>query len=141
VSQLCSAAGKTVNCNLNLSRSASLTFTVTSRACELGGNKLAITLPIPEKTVFFNGCSAPVNQPIVIMDAAGAPRVYPAGAIEIRFTQGVADAGDPVPGTPGITLEGSFPDWTLNIDDGGVPSAPGEPDFDDIVVTLHATAN
>jgi PKD repeat protein len=137
--QLCVVSGKTVDCSLDLTQSASLTFTVISRDCELGANQLHVTQPLPAKTVFFNGCSAPVNQPIVIMGEGGQPRIYPAGAVQVRFTQGNADPGDPVPGFPAIRLEGSFPNWTLNIDDGGNPTAQGEPDFDDIVVRVQAT--
>jgi hypothetical protein len=40
---------------------------------------------------------------------------------------------------PGIQVTGSYPSWTLNIDDGGAAGTPGEPDFNDVVVTVTAT--
>jgi PKD repeat protein len=63
--------------------------------------------------------------------------VYQAGTqARIWFTQGVStDPLDP----PAGHLVGTFPDWTLNFEDGDHPSAPGEPDFTDVVVGVHAT--
>jgi hypothetical protein len=37
-------------------------------------------------------------------------------------------------------LEGSFPDWTITIDDGGNPEGQNEPDFNDVIVAVHARA-
>jgi hypothetical protein len=37
-------------------------------------------------------------------------------------------------------LGGTFPDWTINFEDGDHAGAPGEPDFTDVVVGVHATA-
>jgi hypothetical protein len=64
--------------------------------------------------------------------------VYETGTqARIWFTQGKANhALNP----PAGHLEGTFPDWTLSFEDGDHPGAPGEPDFTDVVVGVHATA-
>lgn len=128
-----------VLCNLDITNRSTLTVTMTSHDCELGGNKFEI---IP-RTLFFNGCSQvlePAGKQYQVMDASGTtPRVFDAGTqAEARFTQGIPGAGSPPAGTPTIRLDGAWPTWTLNIDDGGNPG-PGEPDFDDIVLTVTAT--
>jgi PKD repeat protein len=130
-----------VACALSVTQRSTLTFTMTSHACELGGNKFELTQPL-QRTLFFNGCSnvqEPAGKQYPILDANGQPRVFEAGTqVQTRFTQGVASAGSPTPGTPTIRLDGAWPTWTLNIDDGGNPG-PGEPDYNDIVLTATAT--
>jgi hypothetical protein len=37
-------------------------------------------------------------------------------------------------------VTGAFPDWTIEFDDGGDPTGAGEPDYNDIVLAVHATA-
>ena len=59
--------------------------------------------------------------------------------IQAEFTQGAGSPEDPEKGPPAIRLDGTYPTWTINIDDGGVPGLPGEPDFNDIVLTAQAT--
>ena len=63
--------------------------------------------------------------------------IYQSGTqARIWFTQGSAShALNP----PAGHLEGNFPDWTLSFEDGDHPGAPGEPDFTDVVVGIHAT--
>jgi PKD repeat protein len=123
-------------CTLDITSKATVTFTLTSHDCELAGNRLVITSPI-QQTIFTNGCSATLNQPVTLNGPdAGA---FDAGAqIQAQFTQGVGDPTDPTRGPPSIQLTGTFPDWTLNIDDGGNPTGVGEPDFNDLIVTVHA---
>ena len=128
-----------VLCNLDITNRSTLTVTMTSHDCQLGGNKFEI---IP-RTLFFNGCSQvlePAGKQYQVMDASGTtPRVFDAGSqAQARFTQGIPGAGSPPAGTPTIRLDGAWPTWTLNIDDGGNPG-PGEPDYNDIVLTVNAT--
>jgi hypothetical protein len=52
----------------------------------------------------------------------------------------VGEPGDPPRVPPQIRIEGTYPDWTLSIDDGGNTGRPGEPDFNDLVLAVHATA-
>jgi PKD repeat protein len=135
--QLCTALDeRRVDCGLAMTGAASnVTFTVLSAECEIGGNKLEVVLnPPPHRTVFFNGCSVPDNTQFT----PSPPIPFAAGSqMQVRFTQGTGlDAGDPTPQPPQVTLEGSYPEWTLRIDDGGAPALPRN---DDIVVTVTAT--
>jgi PKD repeat protein len=126
-----------VDCNLQVTSKAILTVTMTSRDCELAGNRFSITSPI-QQTVFFNGCSQPVGAQFVL-NGPNTDKSFDAGTqIQAQFTQGVGDPEDPVRGSPAIQLTGAFPTWTISIDDGGNPTAPGEPDFNDIVLTVSA---
>lgn len=127
-----------VTCTLSVTAKATLTATIVSHDCEFTGNRLRITSPITQ-TVFINGCNAPLNTPITIT-GPNPDGSFDAGTqIQAEFTQGVGKPTDPERGTPAIQLTGTYPDWTINIDDGGNPTGPGEPDFNDIVVTVHAT--
>jgi PKD repeat protein len=126
-----------VDCTLHVDSKAILTVTMTSRDCELAGNRFSITSPI-QQTVFFNGCSQPVGTQYVL-NGPNPDKSFDAGTeIQAQFTQGVGDPEDPERGTPAIQLTGAFPTWTIMIDDGGNPTAPGEPDFNDIVLTVSA---
>jgi PKD repeat protein len=126
-----------VDCSLQVTQKAILTVTMTSRSCELAGNRFSITAPI-QQTVFFNGCSQPVGAQYVLNGPNPDKSFDATTQIEAQFTQGVGDPEDPARGSPGIQLTGSFPSWTIKIDDGGNPTAPGEPDFNDIVLTVSA---
>jgi PKD repeat protein len=124
-------------CTFDVTSKAIITVTLISHDCEFTGNRLAITAPI-QQTIFLNGCTAPLNQPVTL----GGPNTdmsFNAGTqIQGQFTQGNGKPTDPPRGAPAIQLTGTFPDWTLNIEDGGNPTGPGEPDFNDLVVTVHA---
>jgi PKD repeat protein len=125
------------NCLLDITQRATLTITLTSESCELGGNQFHIRQPLAiRQVVFFNGCNEIVGTQYPVRDATGAPAVIEAGTqIQTQFR----NTTTPTPGNPAIRLEGTFPTWTMRIDDGGNPGGPGEPDFDDIVLTIQAT--
>ncbi len=130
-----------VDCILTIGIRSTLTFTVVSRSCELSGNTLRITAPFLQ-TVFFNLCARNPGETYTIQaSGGGANHVFEAGSqVTVQFVQGPPDAGDPTPGDPGIRIDGGSPTWTLNIDDGGAPDSPGEPDFNDAVVSVQANA-
>jgi PKD repeat protein len=131
---------RVVNCNLTVSARSTITFTVVSRSCQLAGNSLDVTAPRAQN-VFFNLCNRGVGETKTLVDANGAALVLDAGStLALQFGQGTASAGDPATGDPGIQVEGGSPNWTLKIDDGGAPGTEGEPDFNDAVITVTATA-
>jgi len=135
-----SASGTLVDCSLTMIQRVTVKFTMVSRACELSGNRLSTTAPAPPQTVFNNLCNRAPGEQYTLLDAGGLPLVLPAGTqLAIQFRQGTGDPGDPATGDPGIQVEGNYPNWTLRIDDGGNAAAPGEPDFDDAVVSVQAT--
>jgi PKD repeat protein len=124
-----------VDCTLNVTSRSTITITLSAVACEFVGNSFAITAPIQE-TVFTDGCSETAGT--VYNINAGA--AFEAGTeIAAQFTQGAGQPSDPAKGPPATRVTGVFPDWTIEFDDGGAPTAPGEPDFNDIVLTVHAT--
>jgi chitodextrinase len=139
-SQDCTTSGGTVvDCSLGMTGRVTVKITIMSRSCELAGNRLSITAPLAQ-IAFFNLCTRAVGEEYTVKDGAGAPLVFAAGtSLGLRFNQGTADPGDPASGDPGIEISGSFPNWTLNIDDGGNAGAQGEPDFDDVVLSVQAT--
>jgi hypothetical protein len=123
------------SCTIEVTDRAVLTATMTARACQFDGNKLELIAPIMQ-VLFTNGCAEPVGA--VYQLNQGNP--FEAGTqIQARFTQGTPTTPPPTPPVaPQIRVEGTYPDWTLSIDDGG--AGPNEPDFNDIVVTVHAQA-
>jgi len=130
---------RVVDCSLTMTARVTVKIAVVSRSCELGGNKLSITAPRPQ-TAFFNLCSEVVGTEYTITDATGGAQVFEQGStLALRFTQGTADPGDPASGDPGIQIDGGYPSWTLNVDDGGNAGAQHEPDFNDAVLSVTAT--
>jgi PKD repeat protein len=122
-----------VDCTLDLTERSTVTITVTEAHCQFTGNAFTILAPITE-TVFSDGCSLTV--PAVFQINGGA--AFDAGTqLQAQFTQGSEDPTDPPKGPPATQVDGSFPDWTIKFDDGGLPSAPR--DFNDIVLAVHAT--
>ena len=139
--QDCTTSGTLVDCSLTLPIKSTVTIAMVSNSCQLSGNKITITVPRAQ-TVFFNLCNRNVGDSYTLLDANGAPLVFNQGdVVGIRFTQGTAGPADPATGDPGIQVDGTgTPSWTLNIDDGGAPDTPGEPDFNDAVVSVTPTA-
>jgi PKD repeat protein len=123
------------SCTIDVSQRSVVTVTMTTRDCQFSGNKLEIIAPIMQ-VLFTDGCAEPVGA--VYQLNQGNP--FEAGTqIQARFTQGTPTTPPPSPPVaPQIRVDGTFPDWTLNIDDGG--TGPNEPDFNDIVLTVNAEA-
>jgi PKD repeat protein len=141
VSQSCTTSGKIVDCNLTVTQKATVKFVMVSHDCQFSGNKLSTTGPVVQ-TVFFNLCNRSVNPPDehTITDAAGAPLVLqPGTTITVRFQAGLPGPTDPPAGDAGVRVVGNSPNWTLNIDDGGLAGTAREPDFNDAVVNVIAT--
>ena len=124
-----------VDCTIVLTQAATVTITVTTSDCQFIGNQFEITQPIQE-SVFADGCT--VDDGTVFPINGGA--AFTAGtSIQTRFIQGVKPRpADPDPGPAATRVSGSFPTWTIEIDDGGNSGRPGEPDFNDIVLTVTA---
>jgi PKD repeat protein len=140
-SQDCTTSpGGLVDCTLIITQKSTVAISVVSHSCELQNNRLDVTLP-RQQTAFFNLCSLVLPAaPYTVKDANGAAIVFNAGdPISLRFTQGTAKPGDPAKGDPGIQVVNSFPEWTLNVDDGGAAASPNEPDFNDVVLKVTAT--
>jgi PKD repeat protein len=128
------AAGLTCNgvaCTLDLTSDAKVTVTLTERDCETHGNTFVITQPEPAVTLFTDGCFSPaVGTPFDLNNGDA----YTAGTkLNAEVRTGVAGADNPQ-----LKVTGTFETgWTLSFDDGFV--GEGEPDFNDLVITVVAT--
>ena len=124
------------DCTIVLTSKSTVTITVESAVCEFIGNSFAITQPI-QQTVFSDGCTLADNTVFTINGGAA----FAAGTnLQALFTQGTKPRpSDPDPGPASTRVSGAFPDWTIEFDDGGNTGALGEPDYNDIVLTVHAT--
>ena len=135
----CTTAGTLVTCSLTMTQRVTVKLSVVSENCELTGNKLEVTIP-RQQTAFFNLCNQPAGAEYTVQEAGGAATVFEAGStLTLRFTQGTPGPADPATGDPGIQVDGSYPNWTLNVDDGGAAGTQGEPDFNDVVLSVQAT--
>ena len=124
------------DCTIVLTSKSTVTITVESAVCEFIGNSFAITQPI-QQTVFSDGCTLEDNTVFTINGGAA----FAAGTnLQAQFTQGTKPRpADPDPGPASTRVSGAFPDWKIEFDDGGNTGAPGEPDYNDIVLKVHAT--
>jgi PKD repeat protein len=127
-------SGNQVECGLTLTDAATVRVTITGRDCTADGNTLVITEPDdPDTVVFDDGCSLNVGD---FFDLNGGT-AYAAGT-ELR-AQMISGSDDPDRIAPALQVTGTYPEWTLSFDDGEDPTGPGEPDFNDIIMTVTAT--
>ena len=126
-------SGTFVECGLVLTNAATVRVTITSLDCTADGNTLIITAPDPDEEVFNDGCSQTAGD---FFDLNGGA-AYTAGT-ELR-AQMISGSDDPDRIAPQLRVTGAYPTWTLEFDDGEDPTGPGEPDFNDIIMTVAAT--
>jgi PKD repeat protein len=121
--------GQFASCALELLEDATVTVTLQSRSCDAHGNTFRITAPIVQ-TLFADGCYDPV---LGIPSDLNEGAVFPAGTrLEAEVVSGATNQLT----APSLHVSGTYPTWTLSFDDG--VGGPGEPDFDDLVMTVTA---
>jgi PKD repeat protein len=130
----CTVDGLASTCTLNITAKSKVTVTLTETDCELGGSQLDVISPV-RHNVFFNGCLRTTKGTVYPLRGPNSDQSFEPGPLVLKFTPGKAGQGDPTPGPSLITVDGSFPTWTLHIDDGGAPALPRN---DDIVLTVSA---
>jgi PKD repeat protein len=148
VGQDCTTTGGTtpvVDCLLTVNIRSTITFTMVSEDCDFTGNRLEVKAPPVNQVVFFNLCNQPIpGTPKTVTVSAGSPtaQVFEAGSVlNVHFVRGTPDPTDPPFSDPGIQVDVAGSNaWTLNIDDGGLAGTEGEPDFNDAVISVTATA-
>jgi PKD repeat protein len=121
-------------CTLGIEEDATVVVTMVSHDCQAQGNTFLITQP-EEEVLFTDGCFAPVAPD------PGSSFTLNSGAAYGAGTQLAAEVRSGFPGAenPQLRVSGNFTDgWTLEFDDGYV--AEGEPDFNDLVLTVKATS-
>ncbi len=141
VAQGCTTSGDHVECVLDITARSTIKLKLLGISCELLGERVVIPAPIGDQ-VFLNVCSRTVGDSTKIFGGvADTAVVFEAGSqVRIRFVQGTPARGDPTPGPPAANFVGSFPNWTINFEDGGNPGGAGEPDFSDVVLGVEAVA-
>jgi PKD repeat protein len=121
--------GQFASCSLELLADATVTVKLEARSCDAHGNTFEITEPVAE-TLFTDGCYAP---------AVGTPFALNGGAV---FLAGTRLEAEVISGAvnhitaPALHVTGAYPTWTVSFDDG--VGGAGEPDFDDLVLTITA---
>jgi PKD repeat protein len=135
----CTTSGTRVDCLLDIAERSNIKLKLTGISCTLYGERVVIPPPSGDQ-VFLYVCLRAVGDSTKIFGGPGdSAFVYEAGSqATIRFRQGTADAGEPTPSAPVGQLTGSFPNWTINFEDGANPGGPGEPDFTDVVLQVEA---
>ena len=121
--------GQFASCALELLEDATVTVTLESRSCDAHGNTFQITAPLAE-TLFADGCYAPPAGDSFDLNGGA---VFEAGTLlEAQMISGAVNQLT----APSLHVTGAYPTWTLSFDDG--VGGAGEPDFDDLVITLTA---
>lgn len=137
------AADSTADCGMDIGQKAIITVTVQSTNCQFVGNTFVMPTPAatPADTLFKDGCNTakvPAGTVYTINGPNPDKSFAAATQVQARFIQGHRKPSDPPKGPPATKLTGSFPDWTIAIDDGGNLGGVGEPNFTDIVLAVHA---
>ena len=137
--QGCTTSGNIVECVLDIPVQSTLKVTLLGVSCDLV-QKVSTPPPIGDQ-LFISVCNNKAGDAIGIFGGRlDELWVYQTGTqARIWFTQGPAKPGQTLNPAAG-QLTGNFPDWTLSFEDGDHPGAPGEPDFTDVVLGVHATA-
>jgi PKD repeat protein len=135
----CTTSGTRVDCLLDIASRSNIKLKLTGISCSLNGQRIVIPPPSSDQ-VFLNVCSRAVGDSTKIFGGPGDEAfVYEAGSqTTIRFVQGTASTGEPTPSAPVGQVTGSFPNWTINFEDGANPGGAGEPDFTDVVLEVQA---
>lgn len=135
----CTTSGVRVDCRLDIAVRSAIKLKLTGISCSLDHERVVIPPPSGDQ-VFLNVCSRTVGDSTRIFGGPGDTAfIYEAGSqATIRFVQGNPDAGEPSPAAPSAQVTGTFPNWTINFEDGDHPGAAGEPDFTDVVLQVEA---
>ncbi len=135
----CTTSGIRVDCRLDIANRSTIKLKLTGISCDLNGERVVIPPPSGDQ-VFLNVCSRAVGDSTRIFGGPGDTAfIYEAGSqATIRLVQGTARSGEPTPSAPAAQLTGTFPNWTINFEDGDNPGGAGEPDFTDVVLAVEA---
>jgi PKD repeat protein len=140
VAEGCTTSGEVVDCALNVPARSTMKLKLLGISCDLAKERVVTPPPISDQ-VFLGVCRRTVGEELGIFGGfLDELIVYEAGSqVWIRFVQGIPDEDHPVLGPPAAQFSGTFPDWTINFEDGANPGGAGEPDFADVVLGVHAT--
>jgi hypothetical protein len=128
-----------VLCLLDIAERSNIKLKLIGLSCDLNNQRVVIPPPSSDQ-VFLNVCTRSVGDSTMIFGGPlDEPFIYEAGSqTAILFRQGTPDADEPAPNPAVGQVTGSFPNWTINFEDGDNPGGPGEPDFTDVVLQVEA---
>ena len=135
----CTTSGTRVECFLDITARSTIKLKLLGISCSLDHQRITIPAPIGDQ-VFLAVCSRTVGDSTKIFGGPADTAVVfePGSQVHIKFNQGTADVGEPTPDPPAAHFMGSFPNWTIEFEDGENPGGPGEPDFADVVLGVEA---
>jgi len=123
-------AGAAMTCSVTLPERAELTVTLTSVNCNAHADRFAITAPV-ESVLTADACFETAGK---VVDLGGA---YPPGTpVTMTFTPG-AETGIS-PGIAAAQVEGSYPHWTIHLEDAVAAYSNEADDYNDLAVTVTA---
>jgi PKD repeat protein len=141
--QGCTTSGKRVECVLDIPARSTLRLKLLQVQCDLRHWDLSrVSTPPPVgDQLYLSVCSQPVGKDVGVFGGTMDELwVYESGTqARIWFTQGDERPSEPPRGPPAGQVSGTFPNWTLNFDDGDNAGAPGEPNFTDLIIGVQAT--
>jgi PKD repeat protein len=139
VAEGCTISGTRVDCVLDVTARSTMKLRLLGISCDLPHQR--ITVPQGDQ-VFLNVCSRTVGDSTRIFGGPGDTALVfePGSQVRLRFNQGTADVGEPALAPPAAQVTGSFPNWTINFEDGDNAGGAGEPDFTDVVLGVEAEA-
>jgi PKD repeat protein len=137
VAEGCTTGGTRVDCALDVTSRSTIKLKLLAVSCDL--RKQRITVPQGDQ-VFLNVCSSTAGDSTRIF---GGPLdeawiFEPGSQVLLRFNQGIPDEGEPALPAPAARVTGTFPNWTINFEDGDNAGGEGEPDFTDVVLGVEA---
>jgi PKD repeat protein len=140
VAEGCTTSDANVDCALDVPARSTMKVKLVGISCDLAKERIVTPAPISDQ-VFLGVCRRTVGEEIGIFGGfLDNLIVYEAGSqVRIRIVQGTPDQDHPVLNPPAAQVVGTFPDWNISFEDGADPGIAGEPDFADVVFTVHAT--
>lgn len=129
--------GSTPDCSLVLPADAKVTVTLVSHDCDFTANSFKVLITPPgggaavEETLFTDGCHTTPGTSYQLQSNA----TFASGT---TIQAQVISGGGTLELPPAVRVSGTYPNWTLEFDD-GAQSEPPEPDYNDLVISIVAT--
>lgn len=115
-----SASAADTACALPVQERAKFTVTLVSTSCTAHDNKVSLVSPV-SSTLSDDAC----------YETPG--KVWTFGPFDVGTQLDFAIQSDLIRTPPTFKVQGAYPDWTLNFEDGG------DTDFNDVVLNVKAT--
>jgi hypothetical protein len=136
----CTTTDTRVDCALDITARSTVKIKLVAIGCDLRKQRVTVPPPIGDQ-VFLEVCTRTAGEELGIFGGPLDEAIIfePGTQVVIRINQGIPDNGGPPLGPPAAQLSGTYPNWTINFEDGDNAGDPGEPDFSDLVLGVTAT--